>query len=162
MTQPPQSPAENYTSEALGAVLAQLTRDQLRFVVAMQECATKGEAAAAIGLKPSTIYHWPPIVDTALILLAQDVAATARAINQRMLLKAMLVKVAGLDSADEAIRQRTATELIEWQLGKAVQKVAQTDVAGQDVPLPDPAERAARIVALLAAAAERAVGGTTP
>lgn len=112
---------EKSISERLDALLPQLTRNQLRFLVAMQECATKTEAAAAIGLKADTVLHWPKVVDDALALVAQDVAATARAMNRRALLKAMAVKVAGLDSDDPMIRQRTATELIEWQLGKATQ-----------------------------------------
>lgn len=112
---------EKSISDALALVLAQLSRDQLRFVVAMQEYPTKGEAAAAIGIKPDTVYHWPKVVDEALLLLRRDVAEAARAMNRRALLKAMAVKVAGLDSDDETVRQRTATELIEWQLGKATQ-----------------------------------------
>ena len=45
----------------------------------------------------------------------------ARAIARKYLTKAMMVKVKALDSDDEGTRQRAATELIEWQLGKAAQ-----------------------------------------
>ena len=101
--------------------MAQLSYDQLRFLAAMSDCSTKVEAAAAIGLKPGTIYHWPDIVDEALQLQAAQKVEMARAIARKYLTKAMMVKVKALDSDDEGTRQRAATELIEWQLGKAAQ-----------------------------------------
>src|SRR5690242_19292984 len=159
MHSPPMSP-EKSISEQLAAILRQLNRNQLRFIVAMQECATKTEGAAAIGLKADTVLHWPKIVDDALLLIRQDIAETARAMNRRALLKAMAVKVAGLDSDDEGVRQRTATELIEWQLGKALQKVAQTSPDGTE-PYADALDRKLdRLAARLGAAA--VPGGSDP
>ena len=102
--------------------MAQLSYDQLRFLAAMAECSTKAEAADAIGVKRDTVYHWPDIVDDALRLMATDRVEVARAIAKKYLVKAMMTKVKGLDSGYEATRQRAATELIEWQLGKAAQK----------------------------------------
>lgn len=109
-------------SDRLQELLPQLSRDQLRFVTAMQEHQTKGEAAKAIGLKPHTVYGWPAIVDEVISLVAQDAVETAKQIAVQNLVKAMMVKVAGLDSKDEATRQKVATELVEWSLGKATQK----------------------------------------
>jgi hypothetical protein len=108
-------------SERLEEVMAQLSYDQLRFLAAMADCSTKAEAAEAIGLKPNTVYKWPDIVDEALELQAAERVETARAIARKYLTKAMMVKVKALDSPDEGVRQRAATELIEWQLGKAAQ-----------------------------------------
>jgi len=40
-----------------------------------------------------------------------------------------MVKVKGLDSVDEALRQRVASEIIEWEMGKATQR---QEVSGRD------------------------------
>jgi len=117
------------TSDELDAVLAQLTTEQVRFVVARQEYATDKDAAEAIEISPSTVYKWPAIVKDAVRLMAMDGLVTARHIRRRNLAKAMLVKVRGLDSNDEAIRQRVASEVIEWELGKAKQT---TEHSGPD------------------------------
>ena len=120
---------EKSISEQLTTVLGQLTTDQLRFVVARQEFATDKEAAKAIGLKPDTVYHWPDTVRQAVELMAYDGVQTALHIRKRNLAKAMLIKATGLDSADEALRQRVATEFVEWELGKAAQR---TELTGAD------------------------------
>lgn len=110
----------------LTEILAQLTKDQLRFVVALQEYPTKDAAAKAIHVKPGTVYEWPDIVDEAAKLLALDALESAKALRARNLVKAMGVKTAGLNSKDERIRQSAATELIEWELGKAQGKTELT------------------------------------
>ena len=124
-----QSNQEKSTSDALEAVLAELTLDQISFVVARQQTATDKEAAEDIDIKPNTVYGWPPIVKEAVRLMAMDGLVTARHIRRRNLAKAMLVKVKGLDSDDETIRQRVSTEVIEWELGKAKQT---TEHSGPD------------------------------
>lgn len=118
-----QNNPENSISERLAEVMRQLTSNQLRFVVAMQECTTKREAAEAIGLEADSVYRWPPVVDEAVKLLALDTVNSARAIRRRALVKAVMVKLAGLDSNDEGTRQKVATEIIEWELGRATQAV---------------------------------------
>lgn len=124
----------NCTSEdagaRLGALLAQLTTDQIRFVVARQECSTDTDAAKAVGLSRSTVAHWPDVVQDAVRLMALDGAATASHVRRRNLAKAMLVKVRGLDSVDERIRQSVATEIIEWEMGKATQRQELTGADG--------------------------------
>jgi len=117
-----QKESQKRTSEQLDAVLAQLSTDQVRFVVARQECSTDTEAAKAIGIKRYTVYHWPDIVREAVRLMAQDGLTTALHVRRRNLAKAMLVKTEGLDSDDERIRQGVATEIVEWEMGKATQK----------------------------------------
>jgi len=117
-----QENAEKSISEQLSDILSQLSKDQLRFVVAVQEYASKKEAAEAIGLRPDTVYRWNGDIDEAIKLLALDMTETARQIMKKNLSKAVMVKMTGLDSDDEKLRQSVATEVIEWGIGKAVQK----------------------------------------
>lgn len=115
---------EKSSSDELGQALARLSTDQIRFVVARQEFSTDKEAAQEIGVKPDTVYQWKhrgvPI-DEAVRLMAADGVVVALELRRRNLAKAMAVKVAGLNSKDEAMRQRVATEIAEWELGKAPQ-----------------------------------------
>lgn len=103
--------------------MPQLSKDQLRFVVAFMDYPSKKDAAEAIGVKPNTVYGWPDVVDEAIRLMVIEATDSALAIRRRNLVKAMAVKVAGLDSNDERVRQSSATEIIEGELGKAGQKV---------------------------------------
>jgi len=73
-------------------------------------------------MSPTTVYKWPEIVNEAIALMALDASSAALAMRRRSLTKAMAVKVAGLDSDDDVLRQRVATEIIEWEQGKAQQK----------------------------------------
>jgi len=106
-------------SDELSEILKSLTIDQVRYVIARMDYPTKGEAATAIGLKPDTVYRWNGQVERAVELMALDTIESARSIRRRNLLKAVAVKVKGLDSKDEKVRQNVATELIEWEMGKA-------------------------------------------
>lgn len=137
---------EKSISEALEATLDKLTLDQVRFVVARQEFATDKDAAESIGLKPDTVYRWPDEVKDAVRLMALDGLVTARHIRRRNLAKAMLVKVAGLDSDDENLRQRVATEIVEWEMGKATNKTELTGAEGGPVEMSVRAERALNTV----------------
>ena len=118
-----QEKQEKSTSERLSELIGQLSRDQLRYIVALQEYPTKKEAAEAISMKPNTIYKWPAIVEEAAYLMAVEATDSALAIRRKNLVKAMAVKVAGLDSDDEQVRQKSATEIIEGELGKPGQKI---------------------------------------
>jgi len=110
-------------SERLEAVLAGLTTDQVRFVVARQYCQTDKEAAQETGIAAATAYSWPnkDDVNEAVRLMAYDGLVVAQHIRRRAVAKAMAVKVRGLDSDDEKVRQSAATEIIEWEMGKAHQ-----------------------------------------
>ncbi len=113
---------ENQEKQKLQTILAQLTKDQLRFIVALQEHHTKDAAAKAIGVKVATVYNWPAeLIDEAARLMALDAVRSALELRRRNLIKAMGVKAAGLDSKNESIRQKVATEIIEWENGKAEQ-----------------------------------------
>ena len=113
---------ENQEKQKLQTILAQLTKDQLRFIVALQEHHTKDAAAKAINVKVATVYNWDAsLIDEAARLMALDVVKSAIELRRRNLIKAMGVKAAGLDSKNEIVRQKTATEIIEWETGKAGQ-----------------------------------------
>ena len=120
-----QTNQEKSSSSQLETVLGQLSTDQIRFVVARQEFATDKEAAQEIGVKPDTVYQWKhrgvPI-DDAVRLMAMDGIIVAKELRRRNLAKAMAVKVAGLDSPKEPTRQGVATEIIEWEMGRAAQR----------------------------------------
>ena len=126
MTDQRQGSPENSISERLSAILSQLSVDQIRFIVARQEHNSDKDAAESIGLKPDTVYRWPDIVGEAAKLMAADGVVVASHLRRRHLVKAMLVKVSGLDSEDEPVRQKVATEVIEWEMGKAAQPIAGT------------------------------------
>jgi hypothetical protein len=117
------------TSERLQEALTALTPNQLRFVVALLDCKSKKEAAEAVGLEPNTVYGWNGNIDQAYELFRLYRTEAALEIGKNALVKAMMVKVKALDSDDEGIRQRAATEIIEWQTGKAVQK---QQISGDD------------------------------
>lgn len=107
----------------IDAIIQTLTKDQLRFVVALQEYPTKRQAAEAIGVKPDTAYSWNGRIEEAARLIAMERLEAAKAIRRNALVKAIAVKIAGLDSKSERVRQQTATEIIEWELGKAQQSM---------------------------------------
>ena len=111
--------------EELEQALKRLTTDQIRFVVARQEFSTDKEAAEAIGIKPDTVYQWThrdvPI-GVAVRLMALDCVVVASTLRRRHLAKAMAVKVAGLDEEKPEVRQKVATEIIEWEMGKPTQR----------------------------------------
>lgn len=122
----------NCISEQLEAILARLSTDQIRYVVARQEFATDKEAAEEVGISPRTVYSWGNDVREAVRMMAVDGMVTAQHIRRRNLAKAMLIKVKGLDSDDDVLRQKVATEIIEWEMGKAKQTNAlEGDVNGK-------------------------------
>lgn len=102
----------------------QLTETQWRFVTAMVENPkfTKKEAAEHIGVEANTVYKWPDYVKEAVLLSRQDIHNAALGMRRQAVLKAIAVKLALLDSDDEGIRSKAATEIIEWELGKALQR----------------------------------------
>ncbi len=132
-----QTKPEKSTSEQLEAVLGQLSSDQIRFVVARQECATDKEAAKALSIRPNTVYQWKSRdgvpIDDAVKLMAVDGLIVAQELRRRNLGKAMGVKVAGLDSDSERTRQGVASEIIEWEMGKAMQRKEITGADGEAI-----------------------------
>ena len=125
--------APEATENNLDAMLARLSIDEIRFLVARSEVTTDKEAAGLIGLSPRTVKGWPmerkELIRAALRFMAQDGLVTALHLRRRSLAKAMAVKVKGLETSDERLRQNVATEIIEWELGKATQP---TELSGAD------------------------------
>ncbi|MFA5636026.1 MAG: hypothetical protein WC977_08970 [Anaerovoracaceae bacterium] len=123
------------TSEALDVVLGQLSPEQIRYAIARREAKSVTDAAAAVGMARQSYYKWPEEeraqIDEAVRLMARDGLVTAMHLRRRALAEAMAVKVAGLRSRDERVRQATATELIEWELGKATQRSEVTGKGGE-------------------------------
>lgn len=114
----------NSDHSELDAILRTLTTNQLRYIVARQECTTDKAAAELVGLSDSTIKQWDnkKDIDRAVRLMALDGVHVATEMRRRALPKAMAIKVAGLDSEVEKMRQDVATEIIEWTMGKAEEK----------------------------------------
>jgi hypothetical protein len=122
-------------NSSLEELLSTLTPTQIRFVVERAQCKSHKQAAENLELGPSTVYNWPNFCDVkrAVELLQADIATFSLAMRKRALAEAMAVKVSGLRSDDEGVRQRAATELIEWELGKALSKTAFTDPTGMEL-----------------------------
>jgi phage terminase large subunit len=113
--------APSHDIEKLKTTLHGLSMTQIRFVIARLECKSDKDAAEAIQISANTVKQWDnkAEVDEAVKLMRFDGIVTALEIRRRNLAKAMAVKVAGLESDSEKIRQESATEIIEWELGKA-------------------------------------------
>jgi len=134
----------NATTERLEAVLAELTTDQKRFLVARLECSKDKDAAKMIGVSENTVKAWKykgAPIDEALDLMACDGIVFARHVRRRSLAKAIMVKKAGLDSNDERLRQSVATEFIEWEMGKATQRQEHSGPDGGAIAFADVSPR---------------------
>ncbi len=124
---------ETSLNTELDAVLSRLTMDQIRFVIARQEAFSDKEAAENLNIKPKAVSNWKQSgapIDEACHLMAMDGMITMLHIRRRVLAKAMAVKAAGLESDNERVRQSVATEIIEWESGKATQKQELTGANG--------------------------------
>lgn len=109
---------------------AGLSIEQMRFVIARAECSSDKDAAERIGLDRNTIVRWKregADLDGAVKHLLADAMHFTAELRRKHLAKAMAVKVAGLDSKDERLRQQVATEIIEWEMGKAMQRSERTN-----------------------------------
>lgn len=112
-------------------VFSQLSDTQWRFVTAMVENPTfsKKDAAKHIGITPDTVYRWDKTVDAAIETARANIHQAALGMRKQAVLKAIAVKIRLLDSDDENVRSKVATEIIEWELGKAAQR---TELANAD------------------------------
>lgn len=103
-------------NKKIAELFQQLSNNQLRFVVAMQDHKSKKDAAKALKIPVKTVYNWPSYVDEAIEYVQRDFTNAALSIRKKALVKAMAVKVDGLDSKDERVKQAAATEIIEAEL----------------------------------------------
>lgn len=79
------------------------------------------EAALKAGLNPTTVYRWGNEVKEAIRQARIDVHEEALTLRKSATTKAVQVMITLLDDEDAAIRERAATKIIEWELGKAMQ-----------------------------------------
>jgi hypothetical protein len=114
-------------------LLRSLTTDQLRFVVARQQCSSDADAARSINVSKSTICNWGEPVQQAVKMMAMDGVIVARERMRRALADAITVKLDGLKSKNDNVKQSAATELIDRVLGKATQKQEVTGANGDPI-----------------------------
>ena len=107
----------------------QLTHNQRRFAVAMLDSPSKKEAALACELEPNTVYKWNGVVDEVVEILLERAADSAYDILEGNVVKASMVKVAGLDSTEEKVRQDVASEVLDRVMGKPTQR---QEISGPD------------------------------
>lgn len=117
----------------LEQLLKTLSTDQLRFVVARQQCSSDAETARKIGIAKQTVCVWGESVQRAVKLMAMDGVLVARERMRRALADAITVKLEGLNSRNDNVKQSAATELIDRVLGKATQKQEVTGANGAAV-----------------------------
>jgi hypothetical protein len=120
---------ENLDNVKFQGIWRKLNRNQRRFVVSMPEHGSKKACAEAMDLVAGTVYGWPCYVDEAVELYQEHIADAATGILVDGIARAALVKVAGLDSGDERIKQMSATEILDRYFGKAKQR---TEHTGED------------------------------
>ena len=93
--------------------------------------ATKKEAAESVGIKPNTTYGWNGVVDEVVAIMRTHSAGTALAILENEVPKAAMIKALGLDSDSERIRQDSASEILDRNLGKPTQRQELTGKDGE-------------------------------
>ena len=104
----------------------------------MLDSSTKKEAAELIGMKPDTIYHWKADVDSLIAVIEADRQAAALVILSNQAPMAAMVKVAGLESGNESIRQGASSEILDRVLGKPMQRQEITGKGGDPlIPFTD-------------------------
>ena len=140
----------------------QLSLTQRRYAVARLSCGTKAEAAKSVGIEPGTAYGWPCEVERVVELLADDIVASTVEMLTQTLAKAAIVKIDGLSSSDERVKQAAATEIMDRVIGKATQKLEHTGKDGgpmetKDVRLTD-AERRTAFIAMFGRPPEESAG----
>lgn len=111
-----------------------LSPDQLRYLQERVLCRTDAEAARNCGLAPITVYKWnenTPIQEAVNLLMDEGLQVSLD-IMRRNLARAAKVKVSGLDSKKEAVKQAAATEILDRFHGRPKQ---QSDINVSGGPL---------------------------
>ena len=88
----------------------------------MLSSSSKKDAALSVNIEPNTVYSWNGSIDDVIEYMRNHAALAALGIIQANVTKAAMIKAAGLDSDNEKIRQDSASELLDRQLGKATQR----------------------------------------
>ena len=121
---------ENLENIKFQAIWRKLNRNQRRFVVGMTEYGSKKSCAEAMGLVAGTVYGWPSYVDDAVELYQEHIADAATGILAAGIAQAALVKIAGLESGDERVKQSASTEILDRHFGKPKQRTEHTGEGG--------------------------------
>lgn len=110
--------------------LDKLEDDRLDYVIARSKSRTDADGYRDAGIAKSSFYSWPAEERDYLNALAQRVkresALRALMMIQDAAEEAARVKVDGLKSRKEHIKQATATEILDRVVGKAATKVEHT------------------------------------
>ena len=97
------------------------------YVIERSQVKTDKDGYTNAGMSKTAFYNWPTERRDYLNALARrlDTEVALQIIMELMDVgrEAAQVKAAGLQSRNEQIKQRTATEILEWIIGKATQKI---------------------------------------
>ena len=104
--------------------LSGFTLEQRKWMIARLLTTSDAAAARAIKVHPSTVCRWPekPEIDKALERLLEDPKGQVMVILMDALAEAAKVKVSGLRSRREQVRQSAAEQIMDRVLGKSTQK----------------------------------------
>lgn len=110
--------------DRLDEIKKTLSPDQLRYLYERVLCRTDAEAARNCGIAPMTVYKWNEhtSIQEAVNLLMDDGLQVSLDIMRRNLARAARVKVGGLDSKREAVKQAAATEILDRFHGRPRQQ----------------------------------------
>ena len=96
------------------------------YVIERSQVQTDKDGYTKAGMAKTTFYTWPTerrdYLNTLARRLNTEVAIQIIMELQDVGREAAIVKADGLRSRNEQIKQRAATEIIEWLIGKATQK----------------------------------------
>ena len=99
------------------------------YVIERSQVQTDKDGYSNAGMSKTAFYNWATerrdYLNTLSRRLNTEVAIQIIMELQDVGREAAQVKASGLRSRNEQIKQRTATEILEWLIGKAVQKVDQ-------------------------------------
>ena len=117
----------------LSTELALLTDQRLDYVMARSKVNSDRKAIIESGVNRNTFYSWPVDEREKLNGLAQrikrEAATRALIVIQDAAEEAARVKVSGLKSRNEHIKQDASTEILDRIVGKAANK---TEITGKD------------------------------
>lgn len=119
----------------INKLLENATPEQVKWVLARLVTKTDGEAAKEIGMHPSTVSRWPnkTKLDKAVMLYLRQPIDAALGILREAAVDAAVVKVGGLKSKKDTIRQSAATEILDRNIGKPKQTQEITGAKGGPV-----------------------------
>jgi len=94
---------------------------QKKFVLKMQECGSKVDAAKELGIKARTTYKWPNTVNYCIDHLIDHQLDALRSDIRNLAMNALNQMPELIDSDDEHIKLQAAKYLIDHTIGKATQ-----------------------------------------